>query len=63
LEVPVYQKLKNDASVSKAFFFSGTITWENALDFDTDTFLLESKAFEIADLRPSAYVLPGSRCN
>jgi len=44
LEVPVYQKLKNEAFAQKAYCFNGTVAWDNVLDFDPDTLYLESKS-------------------
>jgi len=43
LDVPVYQKLRNEVFASKAFCFNGTVAWSDMIDFDPDTLFLESK--------------------
>ena len=43
VDVPVYQKLRNEAFVNKAFCFNGTVAWYNMIDFDPDTLFLESE--------------------
>ena len=43
LDVPVYQKLRNEAFASKAYCFNGTVAWDDMIDFDPDTLFLESE--------------------
>ncbi len=43
VDVPVCQKLRNEAFASKAYCFNGTVAWDDMIDFDPDTLFTESK--------------------
>jgi len=46
LDVPVYQKPKNEAFANLAFCFNGTVARDNRFDFDLNTLFLESGPFK-----------------
>lgn len=43
LTYPVYEDLKDESFCKKAKIFSGTVIWNDVIDFDPDTLYLESK--------------------
>ena len=50
LDVPVYQKLRNEAFASKAFCFKGTVACDDMIDFDPDTLFLETKPLKYSSI-------------
>ena len=48
LSYPIYESLKNELLCSQAKVMTGTVVWNDEVDFDPDTLYLESKSLHMS---------------
>ena len=48
LSYPIYESLKNELLCSQAKVMTGTVVWNEDVDFDPDTLYLESKSLQFS---------------
>ena len=48
LSYPIYETLKNEVLCNQAKVMTGTVVWNNEVDFDPDTLYLESESLQFS---------------